>query len=147
MSRLNILKWSIPVAIGLLNCTMAVAQLRLVTEDEAKRPDARIAATRAITRGPAVRLASPDEVSASGFPLRLVFTMRGGTRIEPLSVKLEYLKDPILDLTDRIRVGVSADAIDVPLASLPHGLHHFRISVSDVDGRRGGATFSIKALP
>lgn len=123
------------------------AQVRLVTEDEAKRPDAKIAMTRAITRGPGLKLASSDSVKASGFALKVIFESRGGVRIDPNSVKVEYLKDPLVDLTERIRAGVRPDAIEIPAAALPAGDHAFRVSVSDIDGRRGTIYFSLKATP
>ncbi|MEI6320612.1 MAG: hypothetical protein WCS09_19030, partial [Pseudomonadota bacterium] len=53
----------------------------LITEDEARLPDAPSAApTRGISRGPGVRLSTPDEVAARGFPLQLALDPRGGAR-------------------------------------------------------------------
>lgn len=125
----------------------AHAQLRLVTDEEAGRPDAKVATTRAITRGPGLKLASNDSVKAAGFSLKVVFEPRGGVRIDPASVRIEYLKEPIVDLTERVRAGIRADSIEIPAAALPAGEHAFRVSVNDVDGRRGTVYFSLKALP
>jgi hypothetical protein len=123
------------------------AQLRLVTDEEAVRPDAKIATTRAITRGPGLKLASNESVKAAGFPFKVIFEPRGGVRIDPASVKVEYLKEPVVDLTERLRSAIRADSIDIPAAALPAGEHAFRVSVNDVDGRRGAIYFSLKALP
>ena len=131
----------------LLTSMQSAAQVRLVTEEEAKRPDAKMATTRAITRGPGLKLASGESVKAGGFPLKVLFESRGGVRIDPASVKVEYLKEPLVDLTERVRAGIRVDAIEISAASLPVGDHAFRVSVSDVDGRRGTVYFSLKAAP
>ena len=137
--------WALWVVWGL--AASAWAQVQLVTEEEAKRPDAKTALTRAITRGPGVKLASADSVKASGFALKVEFEARGGKRIDANSVKVEYLKDPVVDVTDRVKMGIRADAVEVSQALLPPGDHSFRVSVADVDGRRGSTVFSLKARP
>ena len=121
------------------------APLRLVTDEEARRPDARVPTTRAITRGPGVKLISPSEVNAGGFPMKVQFERRGGVQLDPQSLRVEYLKEPLVDLTDRLRTRVSGDTLDIPQAALPLGEHHFRVTVKDAEGRQGAAMFSIRA--
>lgn len=123
----------------------AWAQVQLVTDEEARRPDAKTALTRAITRGPGVKLASPETVKASGFALKVEFESRGGKRIDPATVKVEYLKEPVVDVTERVKAGVRADAVEISQVLLPPGDHSFRVTVADIEGRRGSAVFSLKA--
>lgn len=131
----------------ILSSAYANAQVRLVTDEEARRPDAKVATTRAITRGPGLKLASSENVKAGGFPLKVLIESRGGVRIDPGSVKIEYLKEPLVDLTERVKTSIRPDAIEIPVALLPPGEHAFRVSVNDVDGRRGTVYFSLKAQP
>ena len=56
----------------------AAAQVRLITDEEARAPSQPAPTTRAITRGPGVRLLTPTEVPARSFALKLAFEPRGG---------------------------------------------------------------------
>jgi len=71
--------------------------VRLITDEEAALPEATVdaprAVTRAITRGPAVRLVSPDPTAGpvrSPFGLRIEFQPRGGARIDVGAVRATY---------------------------------------------------------
>ncbi len=119
--------------------------LRLVTEEEARRPDARVPTTRAITRGPGLKLISSAEVSAGNFPMKVQVERRGGVQIDPQSVRVEYLKEPVVDITDRVKARFAGDSLDIPQATLPTGEHHFRVTIKDADGRQGSTLFSIRA--
>jgi hypothetical protein len=118
----------------------------LITDDEARLPDAPAAApTRGISRGPGVRLATPDEVVARGFALQLAFEPRGGSRIDPASLKVTYLKQPAVDLTARLKAGLSGNQVALARVAVPAGLHPIRVSVRDTDGREGVLTFLLRA--
>jgi len=56
------------------------AQVKLITEVEAKAPNLQVPSTRAITRGPGISLASPLEVTAKSFAFKLNFEPRGGAK-------------------------------------------------------------------
>jgi len=117
--------------------------LQLVTADEAKLPAvAATPATRAITRGPGIKLATPDSVSGA-FPLKVEFAPRGGSRIDPASVKVEYLRGPGVDLTARLKANIKPEGIEVASAQAPAGEHAFRISVRDSEGREGKSEFKL----
>ena len=136
------------VSIGLLLacCTVqANTPVRLVTAEEAALPEPRSPSTRAITRGPGIRLVSPTDVSAAGFTLRVQFERRGGTRVDPQSLRLDYLKEPVVDLTDRVRTHFNGELLEVPLATVPAGEHHFRLRVRDVEGRDAASQFTLRA--
>lgn len=135
-------------AFGLLVSTPCFPQgnaIRLVSDEEARLPDGRAATTRAITRGPGLKLISPADVVGKAFPVNVQFERRGGVALDLKSFKIEYLKEPVIDITERVRAKVNADTLEIPVAALPPGEHHFRMSLKDVDGRTGTALFSIKA--
>ena len=119
--------------------------IRLVSDEEARLPDGRAATTRAITRGPGLKLISPADVVGKAFPVNVQFERRGGVALDLKSFKIEYLKDPVIDITERVRAKVNTDTLEIPVAALPPGEHHFRMSLKDVEGRTGTALFSIKA--
>lgn len=130
---------------GGLAAPAALAQMQLVTEEEARLPEAGNLLTRAITRGPAVRLASAAEVNAASFPLEIRLEARGGSRIEPSTIKVEYLKTPVIDLTGRLTSLMRDNVIAAPAVKVPAGLHRLRVSVQDSEGRAGSAVVEIRA--
>ena len=112
-------------------------QVKLITEEEAKAPNLQVPSTRAITRGPGISLLSPLEVTAKSFAFKLNFEPRGGAKIDPTSVKFEYLKQPPIDL--------SSNQIELPLVSVPSGTHPIRISVKDSEGREATTILQLNA--
>lgn len=119
--------------------------INLIKDDEARLPAAELPRTRAITRGPAIRLVSQEQVARSGFPLKIVFEPRGGAQIDLASVRVEYLRNPVVDLTERIRPGLKAGGIDIPAATVPSGSHAIRVSLTDSEGRSGSAVLRLTA--
>jgi hypothetical protein len=117
--------------------------LQLISPDEAKLPDAPPLATRAITRGPGVKLVSPESGKKESFPFRIAFEPRGNSKIDPASVQVIYLKHPQVDLTDRIKSSISPGGIDLASASAPPGDHPIRVLVRDDEGRQGTATIKL----
>jgi hypothetical protein len=117
--------------------------VQLVTADEAKQPAAASKpATRAITRGPGVKLDTPESVSGQ-FAFKVSFQPRGESKIDPSSVKVEYLKGSGIDLTDRVKSGIRPTGIEIPQAAAPAGEHPMRVSVRDSEGRLGTAEFKL----
>jgi len=128
----------------LLAAPAAHAQtVQLITADEAKQPAAASKpASRAITRGPGVKLASPESVSGA-FALKVAFEPRGDSKIDPASVKVEYLKGSGIDLTERLKAGIKPNGIEIASAAAPAGEHPIRVSVRDSEGRLGTAEFKL----
>lgn len=130
-------------AIALASGFAHAQSLQLVTIDEARLPAvAATPATRAITRGPGVKLATPDSVSGA-FPLKVEFAPRGGSKIDPTSVKVEYLRGPGVDLTARLKANIKPEGIEVASTQVPAGEHAFRVSVRDSEGREGKSEFKL----
>lgn len=122
-----------------------VAQVQLITDAEARLPDGKTTTTRAITRGPGIRFDSATDVPAKSFGFKVTLEPRGGAKLDPQSLKVEYLKDPIIDLTERVKVGLKGDTIDLPQTKVPVGTHPIRITVRDSEGRTGSQTISLSA--
>jgi hypothetical protein len=74
----------------------------------------------------------------------LQFRAPGGAVIDPNSVVVTYLKEPAIDITQRITPFISADGINISQADVPPGKHQFWIELKDNDGRIGGAEFSFQ---
>ena len=123
--------------------TVHAQALQLISADEAKLPAAATKpATRAITRGPGIKLASPESVSGA-FPLKVGFEPRGESKIDMASVKVEYLKGNGVDLTERLKGGIKPAGIEIPTAAAPAGEHPIRVTVRDSEGRLGSAEFKL----
>lgn len=117
----------------------AFAATPLITPEEAALPAATgESLTRGISRGPGVELVSPNKdfgpVKAP-FELKVAFAPRGGSKIDPASVKVVYLKSPFIDLTPRLQGAITETGIVLPDAGVPVGEHALKITVLDTDGR------------
>lgn len=135
---------TLAVAVLLVGASTVHAQaLQLISVDEAKLPAAAVKPpSRAITRGPGVKLASPENVSGQ-FPLKIAFEPRGDSKIDMASVKVEYLKGNGVDLTERLKSSIKPGGIEIPTAAAPAGEHPIRVTLRDSEGRVGSAEFKL----
>ena len=131
------------VVLGCAASVAAAQTVQLITDKEAKLPAAPQAPSRAITRGPGVKLLSPESVAKGAFSLKVAFEPRGGSKIDPGSVEVTYLKNPPVDLTSRVKSAIRPDGIDLASASAPAGDHPIRISVRDDQGRQGSLVINL----
>jgi hypothetical protein len=121
----------------------------LITVQEAALPDALGAQQlerRGVTRGPKILVLSPAPdagVVRSPVDLLLRFETYGGAAIDPLSVKVTYLKTPAINLTQRISTLVTSSGIEVHAAEVPPGTHHIRVEIRDDAGRVGSIVFPL----
>jgi hypothetical protein len=131
-------------AVLLLGASAVHAQaLQLITADEAKLAAAATKPpSRAITRGPGVKLASPESVSGQ-FAFKVAFEPRGDAKIDAGTVKVEYLKGSGVDLTERLKPSIKPGGIEVAAAAAPPGEHPIRVTVRDSEGRQGSAEFKL----
>jgi hypothetical protein len=108
-------------------------------------PPAGALATRGISRGPAIKLASPeaDTPVAAPFDFKVNFEPRGDAKIDPTSVKVVYMKSPFVDLTPRLKSVISANGIDFLKADVPPGTHAIRITVKDSEGRETNSVVNL----
>lgn len=133
-------------------CLAAIAAhaAPLITESESQLPAAASSiATRGITRGPGIRVISPDPAAEnvkSPFSLKVAFEPRGGARIDPASVRVSYLKAPAVDLSERIKPGLSEKGISMENAEVPPGEHQIRLTVQDTEGRQTSAVINLKVV-
>ncbi len=140
------------MALGAMTClggSIAVAApaaaFQLVTSDEAALPDGTVATLKlrgSPTHRPSIVVVwpSPDAgLVHSPLDVKLKFHAFGGARIDPETVVVTYVKQPAIDITQRIASFISADGITVSSAEVPAGRHQFWIEVRDSDGRVGSA--------
>ena len=118
----------------------------LISAKEAALPPASGAlATRGISRGPAIKLTSPeaDTPVAAPFDFKVSFEPRGDAKIDPSSVKVVYMKSPFVDLTPRLKSAISANGIDFAKADVPPGTHTIRVTVKDTEGRETNSVLNL----
>jgi hypothetical protein len=118
----------------------------LISAKEAALPPASGAlATRGISRGPGVKLESPeaDTPVAAPFDFKVNFEPRGDAKIDLSSVKVVYMKSPFVDLTPRLKNAITPSGIDFAKADVPPGTHTLRITVKDTDGRETNSVVNL----
>jgi hypothetical protein len=142
------MKLKFPIFLALIYLVFqsaAIAQVRLITEDEAKTPSQHVGSTRAITRGPGVKLLTPSEVNAKSFAFKLMLEPRGGASLNPSTLRVEYLKQPPIDLTPRIQSGLVGNTLEMTNLTVPSGEHPLRVSIRDSEGREGSTLIHLSA--
>ena len=128
----------LPVLTMMVLASIQAYAAPLITSQEAKLPDAAGGLnTRGISRGPGIKVISPESgVQTKGpFEFKVDFEPRGGASIDKSSVKVTYMKSPVVDLTPRLKNSVTDTGIDMKNAEIPPGEHQVKISVKDSDGR------------
>lgn len=138
------------VAFGLaLGVAHTASAFQLITDDEAKLPAAPAAqvTTRALTRGPTLDQVapSPDAMAPNGaIEFDVMFAPHNGATIDPAKVRITYLKQPEIDLTQRLKPYITPKGIDAQDATVPPGTHMIRIDVTDSDGRSASKIITIQ---
>ena len=69
------------------------------------------------------------------FAMKVEFQPHGGSKIDASSVKVTYLKKPVVDLTPRLKSAISEAGISLADANVPAGSHELKIDVTDAEGR------------
>jgi hypothetical protein len=133
-----------------LLCAIAHAHADvLITPREAGLPDAD-KRERGAMQGPRVMLIAPPRGAVavkSPFALTIKFESRDGVPVDLNSLVVTYEKAPPVDLTERVKAYLTPSGIAMPEAETPPGEHRIHIEIKDVNGRLGGAEFSIDATP
>lgn len=118
----------------------------LISPKEAALPNSSgTLSTRGISRGPAVKLSSPeaDAPVVAPFDFKVAFEARGDAKIDPNSVKVIYMKSPFVDLTPRMKGAISSSGIDFAKAEVPPGTHAIRVTVKDTEGRETNSVLNL----
>lgn len=140
------------VAVGLTGLTAAApaGAFDLVTKEEAALPAGPLPVLQmrgSPTRRPKIVVISPPPSAGlvhSPLDLKLQFRAFGGGEIDPGSVVVTYLKQPAIDITQRIMPFITADGVNIPQAEVPPGKHQFWVELKDMSGRIGGAEFDFQ---
>ena len=124
---------------------LGIAASLISAKEAALPPAAGTLATRGISRGPAVKLTSPeaDTPVMAPFDFKVAFEPRGDAKIDPGSVKVVYMKSPFVDLTPRLKSAISANGIDFAKADVPPGTHTIRVTVKDTEGRETNSVLNL----
>jgi hypothetical protein len=119
----------------------------LITDSEAQLPKAAKAESRAgLTRGPGIEIVTPQAEELVRSPARIAirFVPHGGGQIAPDSVKLVYMSNPRVDLTERVKAYIKGDSLIIPDAEMPVGTHQLMLQVKDNEGRSGKEYLTLK---
>ena len=142
---------AVSLAISLVMAAGAVpAQaFQLITSAEAALPAAATTeiAMRGLTRGPSVdqRSPSPDVLTPLGpLTLDVAFEAHNGASVDPGSVRITYLKDPAVDLTQRLKPYITPTGIKAGDVDVPPGVHMIRIDLTDSQGRSTTAVMKLQ---
>jgi hypothetical protein len=103
-----------------------------------------------IVRGPGMELISPANGTTSlksPLPLKIKFIPRNNVPVDPASVRLTYLKVPIIDLTERVKAYVTKDGLEMAVAEVPPGTHVLRLDLKDAEGRAATMTIMLSVEP
>jgi hypothetical protein len=131
----------------------SASSFELITSTEAALPAAPVLSLQlrgSPTRRPAVVVVSPPPTAGqlnSPLELKLQFHAFGGATINPSTVVVTYLKQPAIDLTQRLTPFITAQGINIPQVQVPPGKHQFWIELKDNEGRIGGGAFSFQVGP
>jgi len=134
MARRRYLPFALVLACA-LRATPASAATLISAEEAGLPPAAFPAQSRGITRGPTLKLESPEGPVASPFKLVVSFAAFGGAAIQPDSVKLTYLRNPSVDLTGRVKAYVTPQGLGITAAEAPPGKHDLLLEVADSNQR------------
>lgn len=136
--------------VGLFGPTRPALAFQLVTAAEAALPaatEAPLELRGSPTRRPNITIVSPPPNAGlvhSPLDLKLEFRAFGGAAIDPSTVVVTYLKNPAIDITQRITPYITASGISIPQAVVPPGKHQFWIELKDKNGRIGGTELSFQ---
>ena len=100
-----------------------------------------VSATVAPTAAGTVSLTAQKD----GVAIKVDFKSRGGVPIGPKTVKVTYMKNPAVDLTERVRAGTTGSGIALEGATVPAGEHQLRVEVSDAEGRSSSRLVNFSA--
>lgn len=139
------------------------AELVLITAEEAALPDSpdvqvalggEASTEDDETRGgivppPQIRLVSPTtpEAIRGNFRLRIAFQAFGGASVDENSIRIVYMKQPEIDLTDRVSGYVTPEGIDVRDVIVPPGHHVLQMEAMDSEMRSRIVVFELEVKP
>lgn len=95
--------------------------------------------------GPKVTLEFPKGATRSPLHLKLNFETRGA-KIDPGSLTMIYRKQPLVDLTPKVKQFAGPNGIDMANAEVPAGVHRIKVQVRDADGLMGGTEFTLNIV-
>ena len=147
---MSTMKRTVAAGVLLLAWCATASAVTLIKDDEARQPAAAGSlATRGITRGPGVKLLSPDPAAGgvkSPFNFKVAFEPRGGAKIDPATVSVTYLKATPVDLLPRVKPGLTPGGIDLAGAEVPPGEHQIKITVQDSEGRQTSTVLQLNVV-
>ena len=137
----------IPVLLAAVAAGPASAEV-LISQQEAALPSANSPSTagavRGVSRPPQALLESRREKAlTSPLTFKVKFVSYGGTKVDPVATRVTYLKNPLVDLTPRLKRYIQATGIDMPNAEIPPGEHPIMVELTDSNGHTGASVLTL----
>jgi hypothetical protein len=120
----------------------------LITPEEAKLP-ANNLTRRGMFLGPSIEVISPrSDLGPLKSPIRLVlkFHPHGAAKVDLTTLRVTYLKQPIVDLSERVAHFATTESIDMPVAEIPPGSHRLWFDVEDANGEVGSIELNLQIV-
>lgn len=133
------------IASGAAQARTGEPGFELLSVEEANRPAEKnfgFAATVSDS-GPSIGVQNLEVKESEPFSLEVRLNARDGAAPDLATLRLECLKSPAIDLTPRVQRYITKEGLKIDKTSLPPGLHHFRVGISDVRGRFSEKDFTI----
>lgn len=147
----NIMSWMIyttlltAILAGGVMAAIPEPQFELLSFEEAARPEVRSYgfAAHVADSGPSIDAPDLEVQEAKPFTLMVRLNARDGAAPDLLTLRVECLKSPVIDLTPRLKRYITSEGVKVDRTTLPPGLHRFRVSVNDMHGRLSEKDFTV----
>jgi hypothetical protein len=122
---------------------------QLITAEDVSYRDGPSIKPRGNVPGPVVTIEKPGGLAKLSSPISFAvkFAAFAGAKVDVSSTRIIYLKDPWIDLTQRVIDNVGANVFTTTGfsfsdAEVVEGTHTIRIEVRDTDGRVGFSTIT-----
>ena len=139
---------SIFLLITVCNVAAYAETLQLITLEESNLPAGTATKLRGPFAGPVIEVVTPPSDVAQKTPVKFFirFKSLSGSAVDIESVRLIYIKTPLIELTERVRPFITPTGIQLSSADVPPGDHLIRIQLKDAVGRTAAAyaNFSVR---
>jgi hypothetical protein len=123
--------------------TLPAYAIELITKQEASLPSGDPIELRGPLPGPSIEVVWPSLDIPQKAPIRVLIRFKTyGTPVDTESVRIIYVKDPLIELTQRVHDFIAPAGIELAEAEVPSGIHTIHIQLKDTAGRVSALNFT-----
>ena len=137
------------VAVFVFLVAATTSAFDLITKEEASLPSGTKTELRGPFPGPVVEVVLPPSDVGQRSPIRFLvrFKTFAGSPVDKESVRLIYIKNPLIELTPRVRPFITSTGIELVDANVPPGTHTIRVQLKDSAGRTSSKYVTFQVEP